>query len=166
MVQHISNTRTDKQLTVNDLARISYASCLNLFHTNTMFNPWPFSIFFAIDFDYVKRVSENEYYYERNWGTTDSGDSPQNMFRGKDTHNTSNVKYTKSQVASIYPNLICNKDGEEKLLISCYYRNAPTGVDNSKLGFFILNPKIEFYNFVYHLIITPKPGLFPTKKKS
>ncbi|MBQ7674714.1 MAG: hypothetical protein IJT36_09465, partial [Alphaproteobacteria bacterium] len=43
MVQHISNTRTDKQLTVNDLARISYASCLNLFHTNTMFNPWPFS---------------------------------------------------------------------------------------------------------------------------
>ncbi|MBQ7674398.1 MAG: hypothetical protein IJT36_07820, partial [Alphaproteobacteria bacterium] len=135
----------------------------NLFHTNTMFNPWPFSIFFAIDFDYVKRVSENEYYYERNWGTTDSGDSPQNMFRGKDTHNTSNVKYTKSQVASIYPNLICNKDGEEKLLISCYYRNAPTGVDNSKLGFFILNPKIDWYSFSYKILITPKPGLFPTK---
>ncbi|MBQ7673933.1 MAG: hypothetical protein IJT36_05345 [Alphaproteobacteria bacterium] len=41
-IVQIANTRTDKQLTLNDLVRITYASCLNLFHTNTMFTPWIF----------------------------------------------------------------------------------------------------------------------------
>lgn len=164
MIQQLSNTRANKQLTVRDLARISYTSCLNLFHTDTMFSPWPLGIFFAIDFDYVKRVGDNAYYYERNWATTDEGNCPQNMDNDKDAHNSSNVNYTKRQIEEIYPDLVCDRDGEEKLLISCYYRNA-AGFDKAKLGFCVLNPKIDWYNFSYKIIITPKLGLFPSRGK-
>ena len=38
MIQQLSNTRSDKQLTSTDLAHIVYASCLNLFHSNSVFS--------------------------------------------------------------------------------------------------------------------------------
>ena len=38
MIQQIKNNKTDKQLTQNDLKRITCVSCLNFFHTNNLFS--------------------------------------------------------------------------------------------------------------------------------
>ena len=50
MLQQLGNTRTDKQLTSSNLSRISYVSCLNFFHTNTMFKPWSLGIYYVVSF--------------------------------------------------------------------------------------------------------------------
>ena len=173
MVQQIGNARSNKQLTSKDFSMISYASCLNFFHTNTMFNPWPFGIYIAIDYYYVKRLSKNEYQYQQCWGTSSKGNSPLNM-----TQNCENLKtISLDDVKDLHTDLVCNKDGEERVLIECCYRRV-VGFHKSRLGFFLLEPKSKsgrhgpkdssnswnIYNFfVYQLVITPKPGLFPAK---
>ena len=164
MVQHVTNTRTDKQLTKKDLARIAYASCLNLFHTNSMFDPWPLGIYFAIDFDWIKKVDEDKYEKRRTWGTTNMGNSPGNMNNGTEAAEIG----TLSQLIKAHPEYkplqsesFCYKVGDERLVISCYYR--PVNFNKSKLGLFLMNPTFGSYDFAYHLIITPKPGLFPVK---
>lgn len=159
MIQQISNIRTDKQLSHDDLARISYASCFNLFHTTSMFNPWPFGIYFAIDYYWVKRISSDTYQYKQYWGTTGAGNSPKNMSKSS---NSVVVTKTLNEIVAIHLGLVCNKDGEERLLLACYYR--PTKAFNrAKLGFFLLNPNIAGNKFSYKMFITPKPGLFPIK---
>ena len=169
MVQHVTNTRTDKQLTKKDLARIAYASCLNLFHTNSMFDPWLLGIYFAIDFDWIKKISGDKYRWQRAWGLTSSGNSPENMGNGSDgTFAYEGYEGTLSQLVNRYPelkplqsDLFCYNNGDERLVISCYYR--PRNFNKSKLGLFLMNPSFNNYDFGYHLIIIPKPGLFPVK---
>lgn len=158
MIQQLSNTRENKQLTHTDLARIAYASCLNLFHTNSMFYPWPLGIFFAIDYTWVKRIDSDKYYVKKSWATTQSGNSPSNM-----TKSTGNAWATTnmSSVELTHSDLICHKDGDERLLIECFYR--PNDFNKTKFGLFIIDPKFDNYKFVYRLVITPKPGLFPVK---
>ena len=160
MLQQIRNTKSDKQLTQNDLARIAYASCLNLFHTNSMFKPWPLGMYFAIDFWWVKRISENNYRLQTGWGTTASGNSPNGMTKNIGDRNAQ----TFEGVKGIHPDMLCDKDGEEKLMIDCSYRKV--NFNKSKLGFFIITPQSSYasnYLFRYTLVITPKPGLFPGK---
>ncbi|MBQ7674540.1 MAG: hypothetical protein IJT36_08580 [Alphaproteobacteria bacterium] len=165
MIQQVSNTRTDKQLTSLDFARIAYASCLNLFHTNTMFKPWPLGIYYAVNFCWVKRIDNNSYQFQQCWGSLSVGTSPSEMNKLCGTV----VTKTYAQIQAIHPNLICTKDEEERVCIECYYRKPPSGYNKSKLGFFILEPQLkkswDVSNnlFLYSLIITPKPGLFPGK---
>ncbi|MBQ7673758.1 MAG: hypothetical protein IJT36_04440 [Alphaproteobacteria bacterium] len=64
MIQQITNTRLDKQLTHNDMKRIVYASCFNFFHTNSMFSPYPFGIFYDVYLYYVRKTSDDQYYYQ------------------------------------------------------------------------------------------------------
>ena len=120
LIQQIGNKRTDKHLTKADLQRISYASCLNLFHTNSMFNPWPLGIYYALFTHYVKRVSNDSYQYQQSYATMSSGIAPNNsMCCGCNS-------YTKSlsQIQAISSDLVCDKDGEERVIIACHYRKA------------------------------------------
>ena len=163
MIQNLGNTRTDKQLTTSDLARISFASCLNLFHTNTMFRPWPLGIYYGINYRYVKRLEANSYQYQHSWGSTSGGNKPTNIQKGADS--TMSTK-TASQVQGIHPDLICYKDGEERLVVEVVYRR--TSFDKSKLGFLLMVPKnsSDGSNLLqYKFVITPKPGLFPVVNK-
>ena len=166
MVQQIGNTKENKQLTKSDLAYISYASCLNLFHTNTMFNPWQFGIYYAMLCHYVKRINSNNYQYQYNCATMSTGNAPNNnsMFL-----NCSSGSKSLAQVKNMHPDLVCDKDGDERVLITTHYRKA-NKFNKNKLGFFILDPRIStsvdgMTNnfFTYEVVITPKPGLFPVK---
>lgn len=76
MVQQLGNSKSDKTLTKNDLARVAYASGLNFFHTNTMFNPWPFGIYYAVNYVWVKRINSNSYQFQHCYVTTSAGLSP------------------------------------------------------------------------------------------
>ncbi len=174
MVQQASNTRTDKQLTKNDIARIAYASCLNLFHTNSMFKPWLFGIAFSIDYYYVKRVNADSYQYQYGWGSTDTDYSTGQATPSTISCGCDDVMIkTRSEVNILHPDLVCEKDGDERLLINCAYRRMKN-FNKSKLGLFLIEPGTivggmhtthhAFKDFLYHnLVITPKPGLFPGK---
>ena len=160
MIQQLRNTRSDKQLKLNDMARISYASCLNFFHTSSMFSPWPLGIFYSLDIYYVKRLDSSTYLHQQCWATTEAGTSPSNMFKGR----TGTWQITTTQATAIHPDLICDKDNDERVLIRCRYRKM--NFTKSKLGFFLIEPKAETLynqaNFIeYKLVITPKPDLFP-----
>ncbi len=164
IIQQIKNTKTNKQLSKKDFADIAYASSLNFFHTNTIFKPWPFGIYYALICAWVKRVNSNSYQYQKCYGTTStSGASPDGMNQGCTNVETK----TSSQIQAINPDLICDKDGEERLVVECCYRKA-SGFNKKKLGFFLIEPKLQkdtidnINNFFrYQLVITPKPGLFP-----
>ena len=165
LIQQISNTRTDKQLTKKDIGRIAYASCLNFFHTNSMFSPYSFGICYIAHLYYVKRVNSNTYQYQKSFGATDAGTTP-------DTLGWTGSVSTKTlaQVEEIDKDLICGKDGDERVLIECCYRKAANTFNKNMLGLFILDPStnrsIDGYTnnvFINRLIITPKPGLFPVK---
>ena len=75
-----------------------------------------------------------------------------------------------SEIESAHPDLVCNKDGDERVLIEVIYRKA-IGFDKKKLGFFLLEPQVSKpaldnnsnNAFIYYLVITPKPGLFPAR---
>lgn len=166
MTQQISNTRSDKQLTAADLARITYACCLNFFHTNTMFNPWPFGISYSINFVYVKRLNSNSYQYQSSWGSTESGVSPVDMGRSSISTKKS------SEIENVSTDLLCSRDGEEKLFLNCTYRRM-LNFDKSKIGLFLLNPQMvkggmhttnRYPDLLYYqIVISPKPGLFPAR---
>ena len=165
MVQHVTNTRADKQLTINDIRRITYASCFNLFHTNSMFYSYPFGIFYIVHFYYVKRLSSNSYQIQKIYAGTGGGNSPNNMVRSDVTI----LSRARVHAQEIHPDLVCQNDGEERVLIFPCYRRA-SGFDKSKLGFFIMNPPNarsadgQTTNIcTFNLVITPKPGLFPVK---
>ena len=170
MLQQIKNTKSDKQLTKEDFGRIAYASCLNFFHTNTMFTPWPFGVFYDTTFAYVKKIDSGTYQYQMTWACTLEGTSPSGIY----TQCGSVVTRTQAQVEAIHPDLVCNNIGEERVLISCYYRKHHIGFKNKgQLGFFILEPKTMTATngrtaifFMYDLVITPKPGFFPAKTSS
>ena len=72
---------------------------------------------------------------------------------------------TLAEVQAMCPDLVCDRDGDERLLVEALYRAK--GDFKRGLGFFLLEPKntkgTDGYNalFVYKLVIVPKPGLFP-----
>ena len=163
MVQQVSNTRTDKQLTQNDLARISYASCLNFFHTNSMFPPCPLGIYYGMDVWYVKRIDSDNYQCQECYATTSIGGGTA-LLNAMNKKCGAVNKRTKTGIIALHPDLVCNKDGDERILIICSYR--AWRFKKSKLGLFILEPKLgNDGNFSYKLVITPKPGLFPGKNE-
>ena len=129
-----------------------------------MFNPWPFGIIYIAHFHYVKRLSSDSYQFQKTYAGTDRGTSPNNM----DKSGVGTSTKTQAYVESLHPDLICQKDGEERVLIECVYRKA-SKFNKSKLGFFIMNPpnarSTDGYSniCIYKLVITPKPGLFPVK---
>ena len=171
MIQQLKNTKTDKQFTQNDLAKVAYASCLNFFHTNSMFSPYPFGIYYSIDFYYVKRLNNDSYLRQDIWSSTKAGNSPSTM--GASCGSTYTI--SRNKVKSLDTDLICDNDGDERLLIICAYRRKANSYEKSKLGFFLLNPQAVKYgihknhvdpDLLYeYLIITPKPGLFPAKNE-
>ncbi len=132
-----------------------------------MFNPWPFGISYIAHFYYVKRLNSNSYQYQKTYASTTGGNSPNNLNFG--FQNTSTMTGS-NKIEEIHPDLVCQNDGEEKVLIDCVYRRA-SGFNKSKLGFFIMNPPnarcadTSTINIcVGQLVITPKPGLFPIKR--
>ena len=170
MLQQMNNTRENKQITSKQIALAAYASCLNLFNTNSAFSPRPLGIFIATDLWWVKRISENNYQFQRTWTAT-SNDNPTQMGQASWEVST----FTLNQVRYTHPDLVCNKDNEERLLILYAYRKD-SKFDKSKLGLFILEPNLiqtsEYKHvnvpdaiFYYMLVITPKPGLFPAKNE-
>ena len=160
MLQQIGNTKTDKQLHKEDFGRISYASCLNLFHTNSMFSPWSLKMYYVVACYCVKRISSNSYKFQHCFGSTSRGSTPSEMFQ----QCGSVLTRTSDQVKKMHKDLICDKDDEERVVIECIYREA-----GKNLGFFILKPNVSKVAldgyagnaFIYYLVITPKPGLFP-----
>ena len=165
MVQQIGNIRTNKQLTASDMQNVTYASCLNLFHSQSMFPPFSLGIFYSACFNWVKRIDSNSYSWQQGWATTIVGNSPATI------HAFFGGVYTKNlaQIKSIHADLVCEHDGDERLLIICAYRRSPN-FNKSLLGFFLLEPRLgtnAFYGansqafFEYMIVITPKPGLFP-----
>ena len=170
MIQQLGNTRTDKQLTAKDFGRIAYASCLNFFHNNTMCSPWPFGVYYLMDLFWVKRINSNKYQYQECWGSTFHWISLSQINGEID----SIKEITLSQVKAMHPDLECSKDGDERVLIECCYRRRYSAdkFNKSQLGFFILNPKViqgtdgnKLSFFIYKLVITPKPGLFPGRNE-
>ncbi|MBQ7673072.1 MAG: hypothetical protein IJT36_00865 [Alphaproteobacteria bacterium] len=167
MVQQLTNTRTNKQLTGSDLGRISYASCLNLFHNNTMFRPWPLGIYYIIVYQYVKRISSDNYTYQYVWTSTgNTSEVKTELLDGMNIDSQATLTKTESQVRQLNSDLVCQKDGDERLWIQVYYATSTlTNFTKSKLELFVLEPKFGTNgNFIYNLIITPKPGLFPVPK--
>ena len=162
MLQQLSNTRTDKQLTRQDLSRAVYASCLNLFYDNSMFHPHPLGILYRANFYYVKRQNQDSYkHYYCGFDTGNGGSFFEN---GMFNSNLITYNCSLNQVKEMHPDLVCEKDGDERLLITCVYHQI--NFEKSKLGFFILEPRTIKNSKVlmkYQLVITPKPGLFPPK---
>ena len=169
MVQQLGNTRNTKQLTKQDLNRITYASCLNLFHTNSMFYPWPLGIYYLARFHYVKRENGNSYKYY--YWECSTGSNAQTVNEGMwSSANLNPVNKSSNEIKELHPDLISQNNGDERLLIICFYGcTKRTYFAKSKLGFFMLEPSWSnskdgnnyYGNFVYKLVITPKPGLFP-----
>ena len=160
MIQQLANTRTNKQLTKQDLNRIVYASSFNFFHINSMFNPWPFGVYISVCFWHLKRENSNNYKYHR-WLCSTGGGGKTFSENGMWNDPLTSQNKSLTDVQKLHPDLVCNTDGDEKLLISVSYgiTNA-TKFTKSKLGFFILEPDC-WRDFTYKIIITPKPGLFP-----
>ena len=158
LTQQIKNNKTDKTLTKGDLARIAFASCLNFFHTKSMFNPWPFGIYYTAGWTWVKRINSDSYQYQACYSNTSLGTT----IGGMNTKFGNLSTITRAKVEAINPDLVCNKDGEERVSVSGNY-NKINDSYKSKLGFFILTPtpKDGKTLFSHQVVITPKPGLFP-----
>ncbi|MBQ7673356.1 MAG: hypothetical protein IJT36_02365 [Alphaproteobacteria bacterium] len=172
IMQQLSNSREDKQLTQNDLKRITFASCLNLFHSNSMCYPWPLGIYPVIEWLYAKRLSDDSYQWQSSWTAISTATEKGNSLDDFLGYSIGSVTIkTKSQIFSIFPDLTCSRDGDERILIRYWYRRSWKNYSKNKLGFFLLEPQIvpgqEWIKdlFTYRLIIVPKPGLFPAKQE-
>ena len=165
MIQQLGNTRENKQLIYSDFQQIAYASCLNFFHTTSMFKG-KFGVYYNMECYWVKRVSQDNYQFQDCYANTGSSNavSPSGLDKGCFKISTK----TMSQIQSIHPDLVCTKDNDERLLIECSYRKNKKYPDYKKqLGFYILEPgiikdhqKCDCF-FLYQVVIAPKPGLFP-----
>ena len=170
MIQQIGNMRTNKQLTMRDIKQIAFAGTLNLFHSNSMFYPYPFGVQPMLYCQYIKRISKNEYKWQGFFvNAVNTSTSPDTL--GGAPHNDYPNK-TSTEIADIHPDMVCYNDGEERLLINVWlHRTDAANISSSKLGFFFLQPVwgVNWYridnkgSFSYAIVITPKLGLFPVK---
>lgn len=169
MIQQLKNTKSDKQLTKEDFVRITFASCLNFFHTNTMFKPYPFGIYYSVSYEWVKRINSNSYQFQHNFAYTKAeATSPMTMTGICGSIQT----IMQAAVEAKNPDQVCNKDGDERVCIEACYKQYDNSFNKSQLGFFILTPKThkgidDTTNclFTYQVVTTPKPGLFPGKNQ-
>lgn len=132
-----------------------------------MFNPWPLGIAYIMAMVYVKRLSSNNYQVQVALSHTFDGRSPSKML----CISALKDNISQAMVRTANPDLVCNNDGEEKLLIRCEYSKK----DIKKLGFLIMKPKDYIVRYCHSIqtssiifddnkvVITPKPGLFPAK---
>ena len=163
MIQQVGNTKNSKQLTHSDIQRISYASCLNFFSTNKMFK-FQFGVYYSMNCYWVKRINNDNYQFQECYANTGSGIAPSEMSYAVFGTSSKTLK----QIQEIHSDLICNKDGDERLIIECAYRWYGKVQRKKELGFFILTPPLILglnknnpSAFLYQIVITPKPGLFP-----
>ncbi len=130
-----------------------------------MFKPWPFGVFPVLICYWVKRVNANNYQFQRCYSNTAADTEP-----GVDRACDNPISRTLDQIKSTHPDLVCDKDGDERVLVRFMYRTT-SNFSKDKIGFFLLNPKTFKMTyagatnnlFAYELVITPKPGLFPGK---
>lgn len=163
MIQQIMNTKNSKQLTHSDLQRISYASCLNFFSTDIMFKDKP-GVYYSMNCYWIKRISNDNYQFQECYANTGAGTAPSGMSYAVYGVSTR----TLNQIRDIHSDLVCDNDGDERLIIECAYRWIGKTQRKKELGFFILTPPRIFglnkrnpSAFLYQTVITPKPGLFP-----
>ena len=158
MIQQISNTRSNKQISDQDITHIAYASHLNLFGTSPLFG-----ITMKVCLFYVKKVGNDSYQYQA------SAMGSENIVDINRTTRTQNYSAMIAKCPSLnHPDMLIENIGDEKLLIECLYYKS-SSYSKNKLGFFIISPKFggmsrySSYrgNFAYRIVITPKPGLFP-----
>ena len=168
MIQQVANNRSDKTLTKDDFGRIAWASCLNFFHTKSMCNPWSFGLYYAVSYVWVKRINSNSYQHQDCYATTSAGTSPMETNRNCGSVTTRTPAYVEAKS----PDLVCEKDGDERVCVECCYRKINNSFKKSQLGFFILTPKtyksidgMTNNFFTYRIVFTPKPGLFPAKNE-
>ena len=139
MIQQINNLKSNKQLLLSDIKKIVFAGSLNLFHTNSMFYPYPFGTTPHAYFQYVKRIESNKYNYQCFWvNANNQSSSPATLAGGGATASTTK---TLSQIIDIHPDLECHKDGDERLLINYWFYAMCGNESNSKLGLLIMKPK-------------------------
>ncbi|MBQ7674624.1 MAG: hypothetical protein IJT36_09010 [Alphaproteobacteria bacterium] len=166
MMQQISNMEIEKTLKLNDLKRIFWASGFNFFHGSSAFYPYPLGIYCLSRLHYVKKKNKSEYDYQLiRLSTGYNGIFSSPTKRINHLRTDVNTK-TSNEIETIHPDLICDRDGDERLLIEYWY--GKTDYSKSKLGFFIIDPHLggnaattDIGVFSYRLVIVPKPGLFP-----
>ena len=93
--------------------------------------------------------------------------SPESMYLNCGSVDTK----TMAQIEAVNSDLLCNADGDERVLVTTHYRKA-SKYNKKKLGFFILEPHAivsaggSTNNLSIHeLVITPKPGIFPARNE-
>lgn len=113
-------------------------------------------------------MSNGNYQYQHIFISTGKGGKPHAVNAMSCSIGSVETK-TSAQVEEIHQDLVCYNSGEERLFIKCWYANPNANIypyNKSKLVLFLLEPKFgENGNFVYQLVITPKPGLFPVKEE-
>ena len=126
MLQNVHNT-DNGFITIEDAKRITYAASLNLFHNNTMFSPWPLGICISCYIYYFKRISSSCYYGYYYHNETHQGSSPTSMYDSQNKYTYSSA----SELTKLHPNLVLEKDGDEKVYIKFFYYPASSLSDTS-----------------------------------
>ena len=179
MVQQITNNRTNKQLTITDLGRITYASFLNFFHlAKEMYVPMPLGLNPRMGYFWVKKTADNTYQYqvvESRPNTNKGYDDTSSLLLYKEFHEVTTK--TETQVKELLPDLVCDNIGDEKAVIWAVLQQIAGTFTKEKAGFFVMPIKgfsgfgfSDAYvatvkgHFQYKLVFTPKPGLFPITK--
>ena len=168
MVQQIGNTKENKQITLNNIARIAYTSGLNFFiNPEEIFYPFLRGIYYTLIGYYVKRISSNSYYIQSYYSTSSLGKYWNNSRKGC----SQITSKSSTEIKTVDKNLLCDKDEDEKVVLEYSYRRinrSDTPYNKHKLGLFLIDPPIrtsidklsnDFFN--YRIVFTPKPGLFP-----
>lgn len=163
MLQNITNTRRDKHIQIKDLKQIAFSSCLNFFHTDSMFNPWPFGLSWYVKMIYVKKTGNSEYkafQFEIDTGETN--------YKTIDEISCVCSELTNlTDPTTIDKEMVFYNVNDEKLFINVAFKSKDTsrevGIFNkSRLGLYMLS--IQNDTFTHNFVYTPKPGLFNCKK--
>ncbi|MBR1734079.1 MAG: pilus assembly protein [Alphaproteobacteria bacterium] len=174
LAQQIGNNKTDKALKLNDLARITFASGLNFFTYQTMIDPWPFGMYYGIYWYHIKRNSANSYSYQLYYSlaTNKYGSKSINFDGNFGLGKGAVTTKTADQIRSVSNDLICDNDGDERVMMICFYHLWGGRYENAKLGLHLIPlksstslsaafPPYTTSPFQYKIIFTPKPGRFP-----
>jgi hypothetical protein len=170
MIQNITSTRENKRLTLKDLSNITRTSSLNFFPGISMFSPFPLGVRPYTWYYYIKRENGTNYLWA--WRAR-----PDNGGLGTSYECVEYNKNSSVNASNINPKLVCNNNGDEKVLVRYFYTAMDISDYMAKLAFRFLKPKVPSswycdtisFNtwkgnnnvFTCDLTFTPKPGLFP-----